>query len=205
MFPTILVATADGCRVFLQAGEARRELPGRAILALAPAPGGACLAIVDGTEAWRREADGHWRMLATIPVPACSVLSCGESIYLGAMADAQILRLTSDGALKLLAGLDRTAGRETWFGNGPPLHVRSLAATRGAILAAIHVGGIARSRDEGESWEPTLPVLYDVHELCAHPSLPLLAAACAVGLAVSRDGGKSWLLEGGPGCQESLA
>ena len=40
---------------------------------------------------------------------------------------------------------------------------------------------------------PTLPIAFDVHEVCAHRTLPALAAAATtVGLCVSYDAGLSW-------------
>jgi hypothetical protein len=75
------------------------------------------------------------------------------------------------------------------------LHVRALTGTSDgkAILAAIHVGGIPRSTDGGTSWQPTVPVSFDVHEVKAHGAAPnILAAASGKGLCLSRDGGSHW-------------
>jgi hypothetical protein len=60
----ILVATGFGCRMFGRAGEAPTELPGRLVSALAPDIGGACLAVVDKQQIWRRSANGQWSQLA---------------------------------------------------------------------------------------------------------------------------------------------
>ncbi|HEY4990155.1 MAG TPA: hypothetical protein VII09_10130, partial [Opitutaceae bacterium] len=47
--------------------------------------------------------------------------------------------------------------------------------------------------DGGETWTPTIPIAFDVHEVRAHPSLTdIVAAATAVGLCVSQDGGRTW-------------
>ena len=99
-----------------------------------------------------------------------------------------ILQVGDGGEMDRLRGFDATPGREEWFAGGPPLGVRSLAVTAdgAAILAAVHVGGIPRSVDGGARWTPTIPVMFDVHEVCAHPSLRgFVAAACAVGLCLS--------------------
>ena len=90
-------------------------------------------------------------------------------------------------------GFDNVPGRSEWFGNGPPLHVRAVTATAdgSAIMAAVHVGGIPRSTDGGKTG-PTIPVEFDVHEVRAHPSSPIVAAAAAVGLCVSKDDGRNW-------------
>jgi hypothetical protein len=66
-----------------------------------------------------------------------------------------------------LTGFDHVPGRSEWIAHGPPLHVRSVTATAngGAILAAVHVGGIPRSTDGGVNWAPTIPIEFDVHEV----------------------------------------
>jgi hypothetical protein len=55
------------------------------------------------------------------------------------------------------------------------------------------VGGVARSRDGGRSWAPTVDIEADVHQVLAHPTRPdVVLAAAYEGLGVSRDGGSSW-------------
>src|ERR1019366_9473845 len=91
----------------------------------------------------------------------------------------------------LISALAGTSG----FAGGPPLGIRSLAATRdgAAIIAAVHVGGLPYSLDKGNTWKPTVPIMFDVHEVRAHPTSPnIVAAAAAVGLCVSLDGGQTW-------------
>ena len=75
--------------------------------------------------------------------------------------------------------------------------VRSIAQDlAGRLHANVHVGGIPRSVDAGASWEPTIDIDADVHQVVAHPTEPDVAlAAGAVGLAVSVDGGSSWRIE----------
>jgi hypothetical protein len=127
----------------------------------------------------------------------------GDALYVGTDGDARLLTL-SQGALVPLTGFDGTPGRSGWYAGtaiidgrevGPPLGVRSLAATAdGAVLlAAVHVGGIPRSTDGGAGWQPTMDVDHDVHEVCAHPARPgWVAAATAVGLCMSSDAGATW-------------
>jgi hypothetical protein len=94
-----------------------------------------------------------------------------------------------------LKGFDNVAGRSEWLAGGLPLGVRALTATAdgAATLAAVHVGGIPRSTDRGDTWTPTIPINFDVHQVRAHPSLSnIVAAAAAVGLCVSQDGGQNW-------------
>jgi hypothetical protein len=81
---------------------------------------------------------------------------------------------------------------------GPPLGIRSIAATAdGAVLLAnVHVGGVPRSTDGGATWQPTIAIDSDVHEVRAHPHRPgVVMAAAAIGLCTSRDGGVTWNVE----------
>lgn len=203
----ILVGTGAGCRVFSGARETI-ELGGRAVTALAPDRGGACLAIVDRREVWRRRADGEWARVSMSETDLEALVGVGPSIYAAGDGAALFRIEAGGGAPRRVAGFDQTPGREAWFAQGPPLHVRSLAATAdgSAIVAAVHVGGIPRSVDGGTTWAPTIPIDDDVHEVRAHPSLPVFAAATAVGLCVSRDAGHTWeTFAEGPPVPHSLA
>jgi photosystem II stability/assembly factor-like uncharacterized protein len=81
---------------------------------------------------------------------------------------------------------------------GPPLGIRSIATSAdGSVLFAnVHVGGIPRSTDGGRTWQPTIEVDSDVHEVRAHGADPsLVVAASAMGLCISRDAGATWTVE----------
>jgi hypothetical protein len=125
------------------------------------------------------------------------------------MDEATMLRIPGNGEPERLKNFDDVAGRSEWFAGGPPLGVRSLTSSPdgSVLLAAVHVGGIPRSEDRGETWAPTLPVMFDVHEVRANPFLPnMVAAAAAVGLCVSHDAGRNWdVLADGLEVKDSLA
>lgn len=204
--PGALAATwSDGLFVFT--GEARRqELAGRSVRALAADQHGGALAIVDGHALCRRTREGTWSTIATSPLDLSCVAVVGEAIYLGT-DDARVLRVSRDGTIDPLTGFDTAPGRNTWYAGsavingqrvGPPLGVRSMTATSDGVvlLANVHVGGIPRSTDGGVTWQPTIDVKSDVHEVCAHPSQPrTVIAAAAIGLCISRDGGSTWTTE----------
>ena len=204
--PTVLVSTwSDG--VFVLGGDTRsHELGAAAVRGLASDHRGGALAIVDGHTVRRRAGDGTWSTLATVAAELSCGVAVGELIYLGT-EDARLLRLDANGTLEPLRGFDATPGRERWYAGqavvdgrvlGPPLGIRSLTATAdGAVLLAnVHVGGIARSTDGGATWQPTIDVESDVHEVRAHSTRPeLVVAAAAVGLCVSRDAGATWSVE----------
>ena len=193
--PRILAATDSGCRVFAESGECAPELADRSVTALTRLPGGECLAVIDASQVFKRARNGLWIHLANAPIQVQSLTQANGTVYCGGLDDAVLWRVPEGGKPEPVPGFDRTPGRADWFGNGPPLGVRSMVATLdgSAILAAVHVGGIPRSEDGGATWTPTLPILHDVHELAIHPTDPnLVAAATAVGLCVSRDAGRSW-------------
>jgi photosystem II stability/assembly factor-like uncharacterized protein len=117
------------------------------------------------------------------------------------------MRVCDDGSLERLGGFEHVSGRDRWYAGttlvdgrvvGPPLGIRSMAATcnHAALLANVHVGGIPRSTDGGATWQPTIEIDSDVHQVCAHPTRPeIVIAAAGIGLCISRDGGQTWTIE----------
>lgn len=205
MTPGVCVATWDDGVFFVTEQSCAHELPGRMVRGLTTDGHDGMLAIVDGT-LQRRDDAGDWTTVAKAEceLSCCMVASHGE-VYVGS-DDARLFRLTRDGTLVSLNTFAAVEGRESWYAGqalvngtlmGPPLGVRSLTATAdGVILANVHVGGIPRSSDAGASWQPTIAVDADVHEVRAHPSRPsIVAAASAVGLWLSSDGGATWILQ----------
>jgi len=204
--PSILAATwSDGLFVFT--GEARRqELARRSVRSLGPDRDGGALAIVDGHSLCRRTCEGEWSTIAASQLDLACLVVVGDVIYLGT-DDAQVLRVSQDGKIDQLSGFETVPGRDKWYAGtalidgkivGPPLGVRSITATSdgAALLANVHVGGIPRTTDGGVTWQPTIDVESDVHEVCAHPSDPrTVIAASAIGLCISRDGGATWTVE----------
>lgn len=201
----IAVATwNDG--LFLVGATSRHELAGRSLRGLTSDRHGGLVAIVDGTTLQRRTADGEWHKLATSDLPLACCVALPDALFVGT-DDARVLRWTDGGGLEPLAAFAHVAGRERWYAGtavvdgkvvGPPLGVRSMCASCDdrTILVNVHVGGICRSTDGGQSWEPTIDVDADVHEVRAHPErADTLVAAAAVGLCISTDGGRSWSID----------
>jgi hypothetical protein len=199
----VLVATwHDG--LFVVGGDAPgQELAHQSVRALAPDGHGGALAIVNGHSLRRRAPDGVWRTVATAEFDLACCVAVGDVTYIGT-DDARVLGVDAEGALEPLRGFDEVAGRDTWYAGsavingqrvGPPLGIRSITATSdGAVLLAnVHVGGVPRSTDGGATWQPSIDVDSDVHEVRAHPSRPgVVMAAAAIGLCTSRDGGLAW-------------
>ena len=203
---TILVATVSGLRTFKDGFEGKREQNGRRVTALATA-GSAVVVVIDEREIWQRSDEGVWSRMTTSDIELQSIAAVDGTIFGGGMAEASVVCVSNDRAERL-TGFDDVAGREEWYAGGPPLGVRSLtsAANGKTIFAAVHVGGIPRSVDDGKTWAPTIPIDYDVHEVCTHRSKPIVAAATAIGLCVSEDDGQHWrVLNQGLEVRDSLA
>jgi photosystem II stability/assembly factor-like uncharacterized protein len=204
--PSMLAATwSDGLFVFV--GETRRqELAGHSVRALAADRDGGALAIVDGHSLCRRTCEGVWTTIATSQLDLACVVAVGDVIYLGT-DDARVFRVSHNGKIDPLSGFETIAGRDTWYAGsalingqlvGPPLGVRSMTATSDGevLLANVHVGGIARSTDGGVTWQPTIDVGSDVHEVRGHPAEShTVIAAAAIGLCISSDAGRTWTVE----------
>jgi hypothetical protein len=168
------------------------------VTALATGPAGEVRAVVDRHAIVARDASGTWPGLARSDDLAIDCLLPTAGGVLAGTDEAHVLRLGVDGAFERDEAFDAVAGRAEWFTpwGGPPA-VRSMALDlAGRIHANVHVGGIPRSVDGGVSWEPTIEIDADVHQVIAHPTqADVVLAAGAVGLAISEDGGASWRVE----------
>jgi hypothetical protein len=190
----VLVTTDDGYRIFTSSGKVLTSLEGHRVECFTPRPDGTFLAIIDQHEVRSHGRDGEWTPVAKSDATLTAVAAAGTAVFAGT-DDARVLRLAASGVLEPCAGFDSVAGREEWHRVGSPLQVRSMTATcdGAAVLANVHVGGIPRSVDGGETWQPTLAVDDDVHQVLAHPTRPeIVVAAASVGLCRSHDGGATW-------------
>lgn len=197
MITRLFVGTADGLFA-IDSNNQDRRLPGRAVANLIPAADGGWLAILDRRVVVRGSSSGpdavEWQEVVGIEnAETASIARHGETIWIGTFPP-HVLRWDGRELLRSEA-FDHVPGKERWFTpwGGPP-ETRSLAVTPdGTIFANVHVGGIPRSIDGGASWQPTIEVRADVHQVIIHPDDPaLILAAAARGLGISRDGGDSW-------------
>jgi hypothetical protein len=195
----LLIGTGEGLFA-LAGGEPRPEASfgAREVAALAVREG-AVWAVAGRNAIVRREPDGTWTDVAPSEAFEIACLVPTSHGVLAGTEEAHLLRLVGDdGTLAPVEAFETVEGRETWFTpwGGPPA-VRSIAQDlAGRLHANVHVGGIPRSVDAGASWEPTIDIDADIHQVLAHPTQPdVVLAAGAVGLAVSVDGGSSWRIE----------
>jgi hypothetical protein len=202
----LVVGTQGGLHELAGRGGARVvQLSGHEVTAFAR-DAEASWALTDGRELWRAEVGPAWSSITEISGPSGTCLCPSPSGLLVGTSEAHLHRFethkpipswTASGPTAI-DGFDRVDGREEWYTpwGGPP-DVRSISrGDYGTIHANVHVGGIVRSRDDGASWEPTIDIHSDVHQVLApagHSGLVL--AACARGLARSADGGDTWRFE----------
>lgn len=162
--------------------------------------------VVDGTTLLEGHAltalAGEWTVLdgheiqhdggtvATLDGPAATcILPMDDGAIVGT-AEGHLVRVPGNDRI---GSFDHVTGRDRWYTpwGGPP-DVRSLAAAPdGTLFANVHVGGILRSVDAGESWEPTLDIDLDVHQVAVAPDGTVVAAT-AFGLATSVDSGRTF-------------
>ncbi len=182
---SILVATDRGLRD--AAGDAPPALEDRKVTYLAPGPSGV-LAIVDGLEIWA--ADGGWHQVAISDRLELTCLAFTDRWLVGT-SEAHLLHLTDGGDLVPIQSFDDVAGRDDWFTpwGGPP-DTRSMSEWDDDVYVNVHVGGIVRTDDGGDTWTPTIDIEADVHQVTTAEGLVL--AAAAGGLAVSTDRGSTW-------------
>jgi hypothetical protein len=174
----VVVASYVGCQSFSDDGKKKIDFPGRQVTSVLLESDDSCLALVDGQEIWRRNAKAEWSLYLKTEERLGSIAFIDGRI-LASVAEAGLVHVDENGKTERLSGFDQVDGRIEWFAQGPPLHIRALASTAdgAALLAAVHVGGIPRSTDGGETWSPTVPIDFDVHEVRAHPTLPNVVAA----------------------------
>lgn len=195
----ILVGTVRGLWVLDGRGGSSREAhAGRVVTALAR-DGERTWAIVDGKTLSVSHRGRGWKAVASTGGPPATALApTAAGLFIGT-EEAHLWRLDR-GRLKPVESFDRVEKRDTWYTPwGDPADVRSIAAERGhgkadgTIFVNVHVGGVVRSRDGGQSWTPTVDIDVDVHQVIVHPSAPgLVLVAAYDGLGISRDGGDSW-------------
>jgi hypothetical protein len=189
----LIVGTDKGLLWFLKS-EQRIELEGHSITAIAPSFNG-LWAVVDQKSVWHRNEHGEWQVVASTVQDFR--LNCIEPLngkVLVGTTEAHLLAI-AHGSVELIDSFDLAPGRDEWYtpwGGSPD--VRSLAVgTRGELYANVHVGGILRSSDRGHSWQPTIDLHLDVHQVLTVRDRPgFVLAATAQGLATSTDGGDSW-------------
>ncbi len=188
---SVWVGTVDGLH---RLGSRRRSLlAGHAVTAIVH-DDTRWWGVVDDRMIWQSRNLVDWQPVAEVnDLRATCLSSSGAGLIVGT-SGAHLLRLVGT-RLEPIDSFERVAGRKEWFTPwGDPPDTRSIALDpAGVTYVNIHVGGIARSQNGGSSWQPTIEIEADVHQVLVAPGdSRLVLAASARGLGVSRDGGESW-------------
>jgi hypothetical protein len=184
----ILAATNDGIRD-VETGAV--TLAGRDVTHLV-GTGDTSWALVDGgRRVLRAHARGDWEEIAGVEgAPGHCLHPLSKGGLLIGTEGAHVLRL-EDRVLRRLPSFDAVPGRDRWKNpaSAEPA-VWSFAALGESVFVSVHVGGLWRSDDEGETWTASLDPGVDVHQVAA--SNGALMVAAARGFASSRDAGHTW-------------
>jgi hypothetical protein len=191
---TILVATRDGLHAFDPDGAPGSvAFGGRDVTSLGRA-GDEHWAVLDRSEIWHAVGD-EWTHVTDLDgrFRANFVARMAGQVFVGS-SEARLFRVDGEASsVEPIEAFDRAEGRDSWYTpwGGPP-DTRSMANWDEDVYVNVHVGGIQRTSDSGESWTPTIDIDADVHHVTTAEGLVL--AACAGGLASSTDRGASWTM-----------
>jgi photosystem II stability/assembly factor-like uncharacterized protein len=191
---TIFAGSEEGLHVLALDEPAVVELAGHEVSALAR-DGASWWAIAGGQEVWSSDGSGDWVQQGTASEEVrLNCLAPSPAGILVGTSEARLLRQGGEGLVPV-ESFDRIEERQKWYTpwGGPP-DTRSIAVDGAdTVYVNVHVGGIVRSRDGGSSWEPTIDVDADVHQVITAEGRPgLVLAASARGLAISQDAGETW-------------
>ena len=183
----LIVATSRG----LTAPRGGLEtLDGLAVTALHSTPD-ATWVVVGGRHLHRIEGLHRMLVASLDDVVATCVIEHAGDVFVGG-AEAGLWRL--DGSeLEPVESFRDAPTRERWYTpwGGPP-DVYSMASHGDDLYVSVHVGGILRTSDGGRSWQPTIDIDVDVHQVVTDRDGGLWAATGARALAHSTDRGASW-------------
>jgi hypothetical protein len=131
-----------------------------------------------------------------IEVPgATCLLWTGSQLFAGTHG-AHLVRVGLDGrGNQPVTSFEAVAGRDSWYQphGGRPTARTTAIDDEGGLYVNVHVGGIVRSDDDGRSWQSTIDIETDVHQVATVPGHPgHVVAATARGMAFSEDYGRKW-------------
>jgi hypothetical protein len=147
-------------------------------------------AIVDRSEVWHTAEIDGWNQLGDLGHYQGTCLAFMKDDVLVGSSEARLFRVVGEG-IEPVSAFDHAEGRSRWYTpwGGPP-DTRSISEWHEAVYVNVHVGGILRTQDGGETWTPTIDIDADVHQVTTAQGLVL--AASARGLAMSADHGDAW-------------
>jgi hypothetical protein len=188
--PRILVAGRDGLHTVDERGrESSTQHAGRSVTGVAR-DGPQLWAVVDRAEVWHAARD-EWHHVSTLADAEVTCIAMTDALHVGS-SGARLFRLVGS-ALEPVPAFDVVEGRDGWYTpwGGPP-STRSISEWGEDVYVNVHVGGVLHTSDAGRTWNPTIEVDEDVHQVATAEGLVL--AAGAHGLSTSTDKGATWSL-----------
>jgi hypothetical protein len=123
---------------------------------------------------------------------ATCLATVGEASLLVGFSGAHLSLLSPGHQREPVSAFDRLDARSSWVNPASTQpDLRSIATSGQRWFANVHVGGVWRSADHGETWSEVVPAAQDVHEIVSDES-GRLAAASARGFGWSAGDGESW-------------
>lgn len=186
--PFVLVAADDGLH---HGGRPAEHLAGRSVTAVTATDPTAAWALVDGTDVVRVTPDGTEAVARLTDGRGLCIHEHRGAVFVGGK-DAHLWRLEG-GDLVRVASFDEAPTRDQWSTpwGGPP-DVFSMASHDNDLYVSVHVGGILHSDDDGQTWQPTIDLHDDVHQVVTDDAGTVWAATGRRGLARSTDKGHTW-------------
>jgi hypothetical protein len=124
---------------------------------------------------------------------AQSMAAATEGRLVLGLEGAQLLTISPDGVVGELSSFNTVEGRDAWrnpAATSPELRSIAVSST-GVWFVNVHVGGVWRSDDSGQSWRNVIPPESDVHEVVTGDG-GRVAVAAAIGFGWSEDAGDTW-------------
>ena len=199
----ILISTQNGIYGWDESSQTLNlyALEGKDIRQVAAALDGTHIAYdADGAIWLSRNQGKSWNSIADSPIneeiTVLFVHRIDNDIYFGTEPPKIYRYKCNNQHWELVTDLSTLEIAKTWYTpwGGPPA-VRSAAPTySGDLYLNIHVGGVLRTLNRGETWLPTNEGLeLDVHEVAAcRKRENAVYTATANGFFLSQDGGESW-------------
>jgi hypothetical protein len=188
----ILVGTSSGLHRFTASGElVKIEHATREVTTIAP-EGWELWAILDGSEVVHTAGVDWWFHVGKLRGLRGKCIADTRAGVIVGTSEGHLYRIAGKG-LERVRSFDMAPGRKEWFTpwGGPP-DTRSITEDGDTVYVNVHVGGVLRSSDHGESWQPTIDIGADIHRVTTGQRR--VYAAGASGLHVSQDRGDTWSL-----------
>lgn len=184
----VLIAADDGLRHGSRPAE---HLVGRLVTAVTASDPSAAWALVDGTDVVRVTPDGSEEVARLIDGRGLCIDEHHGIVLAGGM-EARLWRLEGSELVRV-SSFDGAPTRDQWSTpwGGPP-DAFSMASHGDDLYVSVHVGGILHSDDDGRTWQATIDLHDDVHQVVVDDDGTVWAATGRRRLARSTDKGRTW-------------